>query len=1155
MKTDGNTALENRQRGFWALFVTQFQGAFSDNVLKNLVIFMIIGMNVSLAEKHKIGELVGALFSLPFILFSMAGGFLADRFSKRTISIGVKIFEMFVMLLALAGFAWQQRLLNNGVAASMQTCWPLLGCVLLMGIHSAFFGPSKYGLLPELLPEGKLSWGNGILELGTFTAIIFGTVAAAFMATAFRGEPWLSGVILLGLAVFGFFTSLGISRVPAANPQKKFNANFPGEVWTQIRLWRKDRPLFLAAVGNTYFNFLGALLLLNLFFYGSDVLHVDETKIGFLNVALALGIGFGSVAAGYLSGGKIEYGLVPLGAFGLAVFCTSLVQSSLSVNAALVRLALLGFTGGFFIVPISALLQHRPDKAAKGETLAAANLLSFVGIFLASGVHWLLAQVMQLNPRQIFLFGGVLSLVAAFYVLWLLPDALLRFGLWLLTRTLYKVRVVGRENIPEKGGALFVCNHVSFVDALFLIASTDRPVRFMMFAGNYELPYVKPFARILGVIPISSSQRPRDLLKSLHSARDAVRAGEVVCIFAEGQITRIGQLLPFRRGMEQIMKDVEAPIVPVALDGVWGSIFSFEKRRFVWKWPRRIPYPITVSFGPPMPPGATALEVRQVVQELLASAWPHRREYMRPLPRAFVRSARRHPFRFAMADSQSSKVSFSAALVKTIFLARRLRPVWGGQKMVGLLLPPSVPGALVNFAAMLLGKVPVNLNYTLTAESLASCIRQCDIKIVLTSRAFLEKVKLTVPCELVFLEECAARPRAGEKLAALLMAWTLPGRWLERALGRGKKVELDDLATVIFSSGSTGEPKGVMLSHYNIVSNIEQMEQVFSLDGQDRFLGVLPFFHSFGFTGTLCLPAVLGVGAVYHVNPLDAKTIGQLVCDYKVTFLLATPTFLQLYMRGCAPEQFGSVRVVAVSAEKLPERLASAFEEQFGVRPFEAYGCTECSPAVAVNTHDFRSAGFHQVGIKRGRIGHPLPGISVRIVDAETRQPVPLGQSGLMLVRGPNVMQGYLGRAEKTAEVLSDGWYVTGDIAAVDEDGFLQITDRLSRFSKIGGEMVPHIRVEEKLHELAGATEQCFVVTGVPDEKKGERLVVLHKLAEAKWAEVSAKLPQLDLPNLWKPRADQFYYVEALPMLGTGKLDLRMIRQLAEQFSKGETGA
>jgi acyl-[acyl-carrier-protein]-phospholipid O-acyltransferase/long-chain-fatty-acid--[acyl-carrier-protein] ligase len=537
-----------------------------------------------------------------------------------------------------------------------------------------------------------------------------------------------------------------------------------------------------------------------------------------------------------------------------------------------------------------------------------------------------------------------------------------------------------------------------------------------------------------------------------------------------------------------------------------------------------------------------------------------------------------------MSDAQSPKVSLASALMRTIFLARRLREVWAGQKMIGLLLPPSVPGALVNLAAMLMGKVPVNLNYTVSDETLASCIRQCEIKTVLTSRTFLEKVKLKVPGQVIFLEELAAKPDFGEKLWALLSAWLLPVGLLERSLGRQQKVELDDLATVIFSSGSTGDPKGVMLSHYNIGSNIEQLEQVFGLNRTDGFVGVLPFFHSFGFTGTLCLPAVLGVRVAFHPNPLEAKAIGPLVHQHALTFLLATPTFLQLYLRGCSAEDFGSLRVVMTGAEKLPERLATAFEEQFGLRPLEGYGCTECGPAVAVNTHDFRSAGFRQIGAKRGKIGHPLPGISVRIVDPPTFAPesragvpparaaaspaavpgagtpegrrdayptLPVGQPGLLLVRGPNLMQGYLGRPEKTAEVLCDGWYVTGDIAAIDEDGFLQITDRLSRFSKIGGEMVPHIKIEEKLHELARTTEQTFVVAGVPDEKKGERLVVLHKLLPEQLQTCLEKLAQCDLPNLWKPRADQFFHVDALPYLGTGKLDLRKARELAAQLSTG----
>jgi acyl-[acyl-carrier-protein]-phospholipid O-acyltransferase / long-chain-fatty-acid--[acyl-carrier-protein] ligase len=310
-----------------------------------------------------------------------------------------------------------------------------------------------------------------------------------------------------------------------------------------------------------------------------------------------------------------------------------------------------------------------------------------------------------------------------------------------------------------------------------------------------------------------------------------------------------------------------------------------------------------------------------------------------------------------------------------------------------------------------------------------------------------------------------------------------------------------------------------------------------------------PFFHSFGFTAGLWLPAVQGVGVVFHPNPLDAQMIGSLVQKHRVTFLIATPTFLQAYMRRCTPESFGSLQYVLVGAEKLPERVAVAFEDQFGIRPLEGYGCTECSPVVTVNGRDFRAPGFHQVAAKRGKIGHPLPGVSVKVVDVETGEPVPPGTQGMLLVKGPNVMRGYLGKPAKTAEVLHGGWYTTGDIAVMEEDGFLTITDRLSRFSKIGGEMVPHIRIEEKLHELAGATEQVFAVTALPDEKKGERIVVLHTLPEARLAPVLERIPQCELPSLWKPKANQFFRVDAIPVLGTGKTDLRGVKALAASLS------
>lgn len=1130
----------NWRLGFWSLIATQFQGAFNENALKFLVLYLILAIEKDSAKRDLLVLLVGFLFAAPFILFSLSGGFLADRFSKRRVTIWTKFFELGVMLLA--------------VISLIQPNFPLaLAAIFLVCTQGAVFGPSKYGLLPELLHSEKLSWGNGILELGTFLGIIAGSVAGSVLAKVFEGREVYSGALLLAFTVVGLACSFGISRVPVADPAKPFRATSFVDVWSPMRVIRGDRVLWLAVLGNTYFFFVGALLQFNIVLYGQDTLRLDSIHGSVLSAAIAVGIGFGSLAAGFLSGGKIEYGLIPLGSVGMTLLGLALAIPGLSFSAVAVLLACLGFTGGFFIVPISALIQHLPEERHKGIVLGAANWWSFVGVAAASGVYYVFSHWAHLHPGSIFLWASVATLAATAFLLYLLPDALLRLFLWLATHTLYRLSVSGRENVPARGGALLTPNHISMADAAFLIASLGRPVRFLMFKGSYDHPFIKPFAKILGVIPIASDQGPREMIHSLREATEALRNGELVCIFPEGQMTRIGQMLPFRRGMERIVKGVDVPIIPVCLDGVWGSVFSFSGGRFLWKFPRRVPYPIRVAFGKSMPATATAQQVRQAVQDLSADAFARRKSQMQTLPRSFIRAARRYPFRFSMADGQTREVTFLGTLARAVLLARRLRRHWAGQEMVGVLLPPSVPGALVNLAAMLLGKVPVNLNYTASSETLASSARQCDLKTVVTARVFLEKVRIRPPAEPIFIEDVAKDTRFAERLGAFLAAVLLPGRSLMKHAGCQRLPSLDDTATIIFSSGSTGDPKGVILTHYNIASNVEQLNQVFMLHADDRVLGILPFFHSFGFTGTLCLPAAAGIGVVFHPNPLDARVVGALVRSYSLTILLATPTFLNAYTRRCEPEDFGSLRFVMAGAEKLPERVAIAFEDRFGIRPLEGYGCTECSPVVTVNRGDFRAASFRQVGGKRGSIGHPLPGIAVKIVDPETLEPLGVDQPGLLLVRGPNVMRGYLHKPEKTAAVLRDGWYNTGDIATVDEDGFLRITDRLSRFSKIGGEMVPHRKVEDLLQELAGRSEQTFVVTSVPDEKKGERLMVLHTLEEPQLEECLKKLAQSELPALWRPRADQFLRVEALPYLGTGKLDLRKARDIALQTAQQQS--
>src|SRR5712692_5986997 len=873
--------------GFWSLIATQFQGAFNENGLKFLVIYLILAIEKDKTQRDQMELLVGVLFAAPFILFSLAGCYLADRFSKRTVTIWTKVFEVGVMLFATAALVGP----NLGLA---------LAAIFLVCTQGALFGPSKYGLLPELLPQERLSWGNGVLELGTFLAIILGSMSGSFLAEAFNGREVYSGVLLLGFTVLGLIWSFGIGRVPAAaDTSKRFHLTSLIDVWSPMKMIRGDRVLWLAVLGNTYFFFVGGLLQFNIFIYGQDVLHIRSTEGGFLQAAIAIGIGLGSFAAGYLSAGKIEYGLIPLGSMGMTVLGLCLAIPHLSFRAVLLLLAALGFFGGFFIVPVSASIQHRPEEDKKGVVIGTANWLSFVGIGAASGVYYASTHFLHLSPGEIFFWSALATLGATGYVLWLLPDSLLRLFLWIATHTLYRLDVEGRENVPARGGALLTPNHVSMADAVLLIASIDRPIRFIMFKGSYEHPLVKPFAKIMGVIPIASEQGPREMIHSLRLATDALKNGEIVCIFPEGQMTRIGQMLPFRRGMERIIKGVEVPIIPVNLDGVWGSIFSFSGGRFFWKFPRRIPYPVRVTFGSPLPSTASAQDVRRAVQDLGAEAFARRKKRMHTLPRSFIYSARRHPFRFAMADGQRPKLSWFSALVGALVLARRLRKQWQGQEMVGVLLPPSVPGALVNYAAMLLGKVPVNLNYTVSNETLASCAQQCNLKTVVSARVLLEKVKIQPPGETIFIEDVAKDAGFGERVPAALAVSLLPAKAVSKFAGCDRPASLDDVATIIFSSGSTGDPKGVILTHYNIASNVEQLNQVFMLHADDRIMGILPFFHSFGFTGTLCLPAATGIGVVFHPNPLDSRVIGALVSKHAVTMLLATPTFLNAYARRC----------------------------------------------------------------------------------------------------------------------------------------------------------------------------------------------------------------------------------------------------------------
>ena len=524
------------------------------------------------------------------------------------------------------------------------------------------------------------------------------------------------------------------------------------------------------------------------------------------------------------------------------------------------------------------------------------------------------------------------------------------------------------------------------------------------------------------------------------------------------------------------------------------------------------------------------------------------------LPRKFLRMCRSNLRRVKVADSSGAELTGAALLTRTLVLRRLLRREVLGtdEKHVGLLLPPSVGAVVTNAAVSLDRRISVNLNYTVTSEVMNACIRQCAIRHVLTSRRVMEKLDLEIDAELVYLEDFKEKVTFADKLIAAAGAWLVPAALLERLLGL-TGIEPDDVLTVIFTSGSTGLPKGVMLTHRNVGSNIEAFNSVIQLGRRDVLVGILPLFHSFGYTATLWTALTLEPKVVYHYSPLEARAVGKLCGRHGATILIATPTFLRSYVRRCEPKDFAAMEVVLTGAERLPVEVADAFEKKLGVRPVEGYGTTELSPVVGLNVPPSRMTAATRKGCREGTIGQPLPGVSAKVVDLDTGGDLGLGKSGMLLISGPNVMKGYLDQPELTAEVIRDGWYVTGDVAVIDEDGFIRITGRLSRFSKIGGEMVPHIRIEEeiiKAMELDEEETAAVAVTAVPDARKGERLIVLHTGLAQTPKEICRKLSDAGLPSLWIPSPDSFRRIDEIPVLGTGKADLKRVKELAlEEFS------
>jgi acyl-[acyl-carrier-protein]-phospholipid O-acyltransferase/long-chain-fatty-acid--[acyl-carrier-protein] ligase len=1149
----------------WPLAVTKTLGNFNDNAFKAVVTFVALANETDPGRRSAIIAIGSMMFMMPYVIFPTVAGWVGDRFNKRSVLIAGKIAELVVMSLATVFFV----LLATDVCSWV----PLLGLITLMALQSTFFTPAFLGILPESFQERDLPKANGVIELSAFLGIILGTgSAAAMLAIATPESPAkaaLLGCFFVAIALAGLWSARAIGDTNSPRSDEHFGIQLVLNYFRDYRYAWQTRPIFLCILGHAVVMSIGMLVLTSFFsFVPDDLGKANKAWVSAMQVAGAVGIGLGNIIAAKLSDHKAEFGLVPIGAGGTAFFLLGLILS-INVWMALICCAGVGIFIGIFSLPMMVYLQDRTPQDVRGKTMATMNAIAFFSMFLVSlgmfmltggsadpipaGGDWLdgvRGAAGTFTMRDLYKIALVGLVFTSAYAFWILPDFLCRFLVVLATRTVYKMRVHHAERVPHDGPALIIANHVSYADGFLIGAATSRFVHFLIAEEYYEKPFIKCFGKWAGLVPVPSSGGPKALRSTIETVQELLRRGEVVCIFPEGQLTGNGAIGEFKRGFLKMIPDgVDVPIVPVNLSLMWGSIFSRKYKRLKLRRPQRFPYPVIVSFGellrPDITPSRARLAISELSSEAVADATPGEQVFPEYVIRLFRKGARYQ----WLKDSTGEDLPNSQVLIAAYLFAEHFRREHGEDgRYVAFILPPSSKSAILALGAMFADRAPVFLNFTASAEGIDYAIRCCGIRRIYTSRAFIEAAKLPVRDNYVYLEDITPTFSKHDKLVAGIRGLAVPSwlarRWYFPTVSRS----VHETATVLFSSGSTGTPKGVVLTHHNFMTNALTVAQIIDLKADDCIFAALPFFHSFGFMATFWLPMISGVRALYHPNPVDAVAVGKIIEHEKCTILFATPTILQMYIRKCTPEQFASLRLVITGAEKLRPKVAEKFAEKFGIVPIEGYGTTELSPVVSANmppsVHDIGKAAG-----KPGAVGQSIPGVSVKIVDPDTREPLEPNEDGLLLVKGPNVMREYLCEPEKTAAVLHDGWYDTGDIARLDEEGYIYITGRLSRFSKIGGEMIPHGGLEEEIHQVLGVRDSTLVVvTGVADSTKGERLVVLHLELELEASAIIVGLRERGMPNLWIPKANDFYPIDEIPLLGTGKLDLRRIRDLAESM-------
>ena len=1099
--------------------------------------------------------LINAMILLPFIFLFSPAAFINDKFSRTKV----------IRLSALAAV---------GISALICLCYAIgefymaFALTLLLAAQSAVYSPAKYSIIKSIVGTEQLGMANGIIQALTIIAILFSSFAFSFFFESHyiaSNDPnvvlqsvWGIGIALIAFSALEAYFAFKIPFFPqtAELSEEKFSAKQYASLHylkENIRTLRQNKNIWLSVIGLSLFWGVSQVIVAAFPAHYKAIFQADNAIVIQAILAVSgLGLILGSYVAGKMSHLHIELGIVPVGAVGIfiSLFCLTLTDSNLFLTICSFAF---GFFGGLFVVPLNATIQYFAPEAISGKIMAGNNFMQNV-LMVAFLLLSILFVKLSLSTTNLLIFASLVCLVGSFYAMLQLPHLFTRLLLLPILKTGYRFHVNGLKNLPQSGGVLLLGNHISWIDWLVLQAASPRAIKFVMYRPIYNKWYLTWFLRIFKVIPIGGGASK----ESIQTIRSYLENGEVVALFPEGHISYNGQINEFQKGFEHVLEGLEnITTVPFYLRGLWGSSFSRADSHYKILSKKRGKREVLVAFGKPINGFIDAVAMKQKVVELSFSAWEHFINEQVPLTHHWLESAKSDLFKECVADAQGTELNNVKFIAAVLSFAKVLKTKLRGQRHVGVLLPSSAAGAIVNMALFVLGKVPVNLNYTLSAESMQKALAKAQIDTVLSSAKFLDKLtakgfdfNAILADKLLFAEDIAKGLNKTAKTHAFLTALFAPQWWIK--LRYFADVKLDDTATILFSSGSEGDPKGIELSHKNLLTNIKQVSELLNFRRDDVILNSLPIFHSFGLTVTTLLPLCEGVKMVSVADPTDGAAIGKMSAKHGVSILFGTSTFFRLYTRNkkLHPLMFQNVRIVIAGAEKLKPDVKDAFRLKFGLEIHEGYGTTETAPVAAVNVPNIleKDSLKELTFTKEGTVGLPLPGTIIKIVDPDTLNELKTGEDGLILIGGGQVMKGYLDDPEKTAEVIAelDGvrYYKTGDKGHIDEHGFVTIVDRYSRFAKIGGEMISLGAVEANLNQAIGE-DAVFVATAVNDDKKGESVVLLVK-SELPLSDIQQRIKALNIPPIMLP--SEIFLVDEIPLLGSGKIDFKRAKLLATEL-------